>query len=59
MKTLNLVLKVGVSVRESKECRRGLSGSREKSMNFGVELVQILVCLPHSIGYSLKTTWLS
>ena len=58
-KTLNLVLKVGVLVRESKECRRGLSRSREKLTNFKVELVQILVCLLHSIGYLLKIIQLS
>jgi len=35
----NLVLKVGVSARESKECGRGLSGIPKTSTNFGVVLV--------------------
>ena len=58
-KIQNLVPKVGVSARESKECGRGLSRSGGKSMNFRVVLVQILVYSTRSIGYLLKTTWLS
>ena len=58
-KIQNLVQKVGVSARESKECGRGLSKGGGKSVNFGVVLVQLLVYSMRSTGYLLEATWLS